>query len=61
MNMMKPSKEDKDRDKRFQAESDLRTLVEAERIRKDKARSAAASIIATEQSAAVKGKPDGKE
>lgn len=57
---MKPSKEDKDRDKRFQAESDLRTLVEAQRIRSDKGRSAAAEKIATEQSNVVKGKPDGK-
>jgi len=55
-----PSKEDK----RFQAESDLRTLVEAERIRGDKKRSDAAMKIADEQRTALdnvkKEKSNGK-
>lgn len=51
----------KDEQKRYQAESDLRTLVEAQRIRSDKARAAAAQKIADEQSAAMKKeKPNGK-
>lgn len=49
MNGMKPEDH-----KRHQAESDLRTLAEAARIRKDKARSEAVAKMAQEQSEAVK-------
>lgn len=46
-----PSKQEQER---FRAESDLRTLVEASRIRSDKARSDAASKLADEQATELK-------
>jgi hypothetical protein len=56
--------ESEDERKRYQAECDLRVLVDAQKIRGDKARVAAAMKIADEQRAALdkvkKGKSDGK-
>ena len=51
--MMKPSKQDQANQKRYQAESDLHTLVEAQRILADKARSEAVQKAADEQSSVV--------
>jgi hypothetical protein len=42
-------------EKQWAAESDLRTLIEASKIRKDKARFAAAMKAHKEQEAALKG------
>lgn len=47
------SKSEKKRQEQYQAESDLKTLVEASRIRSDKARSAAVEKMAQEQHAVV--------
>lgn len=44
---------DKQRDARFQAESDVKSLVEADRIKKDKTRMSAAMKSAREQKAAL--------
>ena len=43
----------KQRDARFEAESDVRTLVQAEEIKKDTKRMAAAMKMATEQKVAL--------
>ena len=61
-------------DKKYQAECDLRTLIDAEKIKKDKARYAAAMKVHGEQMQALAtiertraggksaaGKPSGKE
>lgn len=47
------SKAEKIRQEQYQAESDLKTLVEASRIRSDKARSAAVEKMTQEQNAAL--------
>lgn len=49
----KPSAEDKAREERWQAESDLRTLAEADAIRKDRKRITRARRFAAEQVKAV--------
>ena len=53
---MKPTKQDQANQKRYQAECDLKTLVEADRIRKDSARNEAVMKMAQEQSSVVKEK-----
>jgi hypothetical protein len=45
----KPSKEDKEREQRWQAESDVRTLAEAAAIKKDAGRLKRARAMAAEQ------------
>mgnify|MGYP001599711669 CR=1 FL=1 len=58
------SPEEKAEQERWKAESDLRTLVDAQGIRNDKERSAAAMKAAEEQRTALsklkKDKPNGK-
>ena len=49
MATLKMDKEDAEREKRWRAESDLRTLREADDIRKDKERMKAAADMAKEQ------------
>lgn len=44
---------EKAREKRFQAEQDVRTLVDAAKIKKDKTRMSAAMASAKEQQAAL--------
>ncbi len=48
-----PHETDKAQDARFKAESDVRTLVEAAKIKQDKTRMAAAQKSAREQKAAL--------
>jgi hypothetical protein len=48
------AKTDKEQEAKWRAESDLRSLVEAEEIRKDKGRMAAALKCAREKMAAMK-------
>ena len=48
-----PKETEAQRDKRFQAESDMRTLVEAARIKRDKSRREAAMKMAREQRKAL--------
>lgn len=45
----KPSKEDIAREKKYQAEDDIRTLQRAEEIKKDKSRMSAAKQMAKSQ------------
>ena len=42
-------------DKKYQAEEDVRTLVRAEEIRKDKSRLRRATVMAKKQLAALRG------
>lgn len=51
---MEMSKEDEEREARWRAESDLRTLVDAEEIKKDSKRMAAAKKMGREQAAALR-------
>jgi hypothetical protein len=48
-------KTDKEREAKWQAEADLKTLTEARAIRKDKKRLKAAMMCAKEQMAALQG------
>ncbi len=48
-------------EKKWAAESDLRTLIEAEKIKKDKARYSAAMKAHREQLAALESIEDGKK
>lgn len=50
---MKEERVMKSEEERWQAEGDLRTLVEASKIKKDKRRMAAAMKMATEQKKAL--------
>ena len=48
-----PTMMDKKEEERMHAESDLRTLIEAEKVKRDKGRHAAAMKMAQEQKAAL--------
>lgn len=50
---IQPSKADVERERKWRAESDLRSLREAEAIAKDRARLSAAKKLASEEAAAL--------
>lgn len=58
--MMRPTKEQRDMEAHYRAESDLRTLMEAEEICEDKTRHAAAKKMARDKASDMKKIAGGK-